>query len=134
MCTFAVFYTAWFLMRRTSVLQICVLVLAAVLWQSAEGAVRKRKVGVRHNPDTLALAMPSPEMPSRGKMVTSAFPVQISVTGRVVLIQSDHNQLLPIYTHTGVLYLTARINKGKNWLGGLPRGRYFINNRPITIN
>ena len=67
-------------------------------------------------------------------MSTSAFPVQITVTGRVVQIQSDHNQLLPIYTHSGVLYLTARLNKGINWLGGLPRGRYFINNRPITIN
>ena len=41
---------------------------------------------------------------------------------------------LTIYTNSGVLYLTARLNKGTNWLGGLPRGRYFINNRPITIN
>ena len=43
-------------------------------------------------------------------------------------------ELLPIYNQNGVLYLTARLNKGTNWLGGLPRGRYFINNRPITIN
>lgn len=99
-----------------------------------EGAARKRKIFSRRNPDTLVVAMPSPEMPVSRKMNTSAFPVQITVTGRVVQVQSDHNQLLPIYNQNGVLYLTARLNKGKNWLGGLPRGRYFINNRPITIN
>jgi len=77
--------------------------------------------------------LPSPEMPTSRKMSTSAYPVKISVTGRVVQIQSDRSQLLPIYTNTGVLYMTARLNKGTNWLGGLPRGSYFINNRPITI-
>ena len=96
--------------------------------------MRRRKVRVRQNPDSLVMAMPSPEMPSTRKMNTSAYPVQISVTGRVVQIQSDRNQLLPIYTQNGILYLTARLNKGTNWLGGLPRGHYFINNRPITIN
>ncbi len=78
--------------------------------------------------------MPSPEMPSNRKMNTSAYPVQIAISGRVVQIQSDHRQLLPIYTQDGVLCLTACLNKGTNWLGGLPRGRYFINNRPIIIN
>ena len=84
--------------------------------------------------DTLVVAVPNPEIPSSRKMNTSAFPVQITVMGRAVQIQSDYNQLLPIYTGNGVLYLTARLNKGTNWLGGLPRGRYFINNRPLTIN
>lgn len=121
-------------MRVTSRLQICLFVLAALLCLPADGAVRKRKVKARRNPDTLVVAMPSPEMPQSRRMSTSAYPVQISVTGRVVQIQSDHNQLLPIYNQNGVLFLTARLNKGTNWLGGLPRGRYFINNRPITIN
>lgn len=114
-------------------MRICLFLLAATLCWSAEGAIRKRKVQVRQNPDTLAVVLSSPEMSSSRKMSTSAYPVQIGVTGRVVQIQSDHNQLLPIYTSGGVLYLTARISKGKNWLSGLPRGRYFINNRPITI-
>ena len=96
--------------------------------------MRKRKIKKPQKPDTLALTIPSPEMSTSRKMSTSAFPVQITVNGRVVQIQSDHSQLLPIYTNTGVLYLTTRLNKGTNWLGGLPRGRYFINNRPITIN
>ena len=121
-------------MRVTSRLQICLFVLAALLCLPADGAVRKRKAKARRNPDTLVVAMPSPEMPQSRRMSTSAYPVQISVTGRVVQIQSDQNQLLPIYNQNGVLYLTARLNKGTNWLGGLPRGRYFINNRPITIN
>ena len=121
-------------MGKTSLQRICILLLVAILCWPADAAVRKRKVQVRRNPDTLTVAVPSPETPSRGKMSTSTYPVQITVTGRVVQIQSDHGQLLPIYTSGGVLYLTARLNKGTNWLGGLPRGRYFINNRPITIN
>ncbi len=121
-------------MRVTPRLQICLFALAALLCLPAEGAVRKRKTLVHRNPDTLIVAMPSLEMPQSRRMNTSAYPVQINVTGRVVQILSDHNQLLPIYNQNGVLYLTARLNKGTNWLGGLPRGRYFINNRPITIN
>lgn len=122
-------------MRRTLILRICLLLLASMLCWPMDGAMRKRKLRTSHNPDSLILAMPSsPEMPFSRKMNTSAFPVQITVTGRVVQIQSDRNQLLPIYTGNGVLYLTARLNKGTNWLGGLPLGHYFINNRPITIN
>ncbi len=120
-------------MKRTSIRRIILLLLVAVMWLPAGGTLRKRKAQARRNPDSLVVAMPSLEMPSSRKMSTSASPVQINVTGRVVQIQSDCNQLLPIYTQSGVLYLTARLNKGTNWLGGLPRGRYFINNRPITI-
>jgi len=121
-------------MKKVSLVRICLLLLAAVMCWPAESAVRKRKILARQKPDTLVVAVPNPEMPSSRKMNTSAFPVQINVMGRVVQIQSDHNQLLPIYTHSGVLYLTARLNKGTNWLGGLPKGSYFINNKPITIN
>ena len=130
-------------MRRTLIMRICLLSLAFMFCWPMEGAVRKRKLKAHRNPDSMIVTMPSSlrsgaggisEIPSSRKMNTSAYPVQISVTGRVVQIQSDRNQLLPIYTHNGVLYLTARLNKGTNWLGGLPRGHYFINNRPITIN
>ena len=115
-------------------MRICLLLLAALLCWPADGALRKRKVKAYRTPDSLAVVATSPEIPSTRKMSTSTYPVQISVIGRAVQIQSDHNQLLPIYTNNGVLYLTARLNKGKNWLGGLPKGHYFINNRPITIN
>ena len=121
-------------MRKVFIQQIGVLLLAVMLCLPAEGGIRKRKVKAQRNPDTLVVTTQSPEIPSSRKMNTSAFPVQITVTGRVVQIQSDQSQLLPIYTNTGILYLTARLNKGTNWLSGLPQGQYFINNRPITIN
>ena len=52
----------------------------------------------------------------------------------MVRIQSEHSQILPIYRQNGSFYMVMRLNKGVNWLNGLPRGRYFINNRPIAIN
>ena len=106
-------------------MRICLLLLAAMLCWPADGALRRRKVKAYRTPDSLAVVATSPEMPSTRKMSTSTYPVQI---------QSDHTPPPPIYTNNGVLYLTARLNKGKNWLGGLPKGHYFINNRPITIN
>ena len=120
-------------MRKVLIMRIGVLLLAVILCLPAAGGVRKRKAKAQRTPDSLVVILPSPEMPTSRKMSTSAYPVKISVTGRVVQIQSDRSQLLPIYTNTGVLYMTARLNKGTNWLGGLPRGSYFINNRPITI-
>ena len=29
--------------------------------------------------------------------------------------------------------MTIRLNKGTNWLTGIPRGNYFINNRPVAV-
>ena len=67
------------------------------------------------------------------KMSHSAYPVQMSVVGNAVRVESPENQILPIYTHTGTFYLIVRLNKGTNWLNGMPKGRYFINNRLIAI-
>lgn len=72
-------------------------------------------------------------MKETGKMLTSTYPVRIQVAMNAVEVHSDHNQILPIYTRNGVLYMAARINRGINWINGLPRGHYFINNRPVTI-
>ena len=123
-------------MRKASLPYIGLLALALALavCLTAEGSVRKRKVRTHRAPDTLVVPYVPPELNIGSRMSTSIFPVKITVIGRAVQIQSDRNQLLPIYTHNGVLYLTARLTKGTNWLGGLPRGRYFINNKPITIN
>ncbi len=123
-------------MRKASLPHIGLLALALALavCLTAEGSVRKRKVRTHRAPDTLVVPYVPPELNIGSRMSTSIFPVKITVIGRAVQIQSDRNQLLPIYTHNGVLYLTARLTKGTNWLGGLPRGRYFINNKPITIN
>jgi hypothetical protein len=121
-------------MRKETVLRICLLMLAAILCLPADAAMRKRKIKPRRDADSMMVTVPNAEMPISRKMSTSAYPVQITVVGRAVQVQSDRGQLLPIYNQNGILYLTARLNKGTNWLGGLPRGRYFINNRPITIN
>lgn len=67
------------------------------------------------------------------RMASSAFPVQMQVKGVSLLIISDYSQLLPIYTRGGTFYMAMRLNKGKNWLNGLPRGCYIINNRNISI-
>ncbi len=69
----------------------------------------------------------------RRKMSTSAYPVQMNVVGNAVRVQSPENQILPVYTANGTFYLFMRLNKGVNWLNGLPRGRYFINNRLVII-
>lgn len=67
------------------------------------------------------------------KLATSTFPVTIWVKGRSLCVMSDYNQLLPIYTRGGTFYLAMRLNKGVNWLNGLPRGQYLINHQPIVI-
>jgi len=84
--------------------------------------------------DTANLQNQMHDLGVRRRMSSSAFPVQMQVSGRSVRVVSDHNQILPIYTHSGAFYMAMRLTKGTNWLTGLPRGRYFINNRPIRIN
>lgn len=75
------------------------------------------------------------ELPDiRHRMLSSAQPVEIRQQGRYLCITSPHAQLLPIYSASGILYSSFRLTKGTNWLSGLPRGSYFINNRKFTIN
>lgn len=83
--------------------------------------------------DTVRQRTSSKDIRSGRRMSTSAYPVRIEVTGRAVKVDSDHVQLLPIYTRGGVLKMTIRLNKGTNWLTGIPRGNYFINNRPVAV-
>lgn len=68
-----------------------------------------------------------------GRMAQSAYPVKLKVMGRSLRVTTKHEQLLPIYTKSGTLYLAMQLNPGVNWLNGLPRGRYRINNRTINI-
>ena len=70
----------------------------------------------------------------RRRMSHSACPVRVQMVGNALKVDSPEAQLLPIYTHAGAFYLIVRLNKGTNWVGGLPRGKYFINSRLITIN
>ena len=73
------------------------------------------------------------EIEQSRKMMSSAFPVDIKLTGRALCIKSEYNQMLPVYSASGVLYMAMHLNKGTNWLNGLPKGHYFINSRPLTI-
>lgn len=84
--------------------------------------------------DTTNLQNQMRDLSIRQRMSSSAFPIQMYISGRSIRVVSDHNQILPIYTQSGAFYMAMRLNKGTNWLTGLPRGRYFINNRPIRIN
>ncbi|MCD8266263.1 MAG: hypothetical protein LUC33_03820 [Prevotellaceae bacterium] len=68
-----------------------------------------------------------------GKAAHSAYPVSLTVKGNSLCVSSKHKQELPIYTQGGALYLTMQLATGKNWLYGLPRGRYRINNRIVSI-
>lgn len=70
---------------------------------------------------------------SSGRMSQSAYPVRLIVKGRNLRVTSKYEQVLPIYTKSGTLYLAMQLNPGVNWLVGLPRGRYRINNRTISI-
>ncbi|MBR3433801.1 MAG: hypothetical protein IKH05_09715 [Bacteroidaceae bacterium] len=111
-------------------LMVCAVVLSVLL--PIEAAVRRKRVPAK--PDTLSLVDKMQDLGRTGRMSCSTFPVKIHISGRAVQIQSDHSQILPIYTRGGAFYMAVRLNKGMNWLNGLPRGHYFINNRPITIN
>ena len=81
------------------------------------------------------LPTPAVDLPNlRHRMMTSPAPVEIHQQGRHLCITSRYAQLLPVYNASGTLYSSFRLTKGTNWLSGLPRGSYFINNRKFTIN
>lgn len=99
----------------------------------APTAVCRRKPLVQKQDSIVRLAPREGDTEVRRKMSTSAYPVQMNVVGSALRVQSPENQILPVYTGTGSFYLFMRLNKGVNWLNGLPRGRYFINNRLVII-
>jgi len=68
-----------------------------------------------------------------GRIAHSVHPVKLTVKGRSLKITSKYEQILPIYTKNGTLYIAMQLNSGVNWLHGLPQGRYRINNRTINI-
>jgi len=115
------------LVVRTIVLSLFLLVLLPM-----GASMRKKRVVTK--PDSIPLSEKIQDFGRTGRMSCSTFPVKIHTSGRAVQIQSDHNQILPIYTRAGAFYMAVRLTKGVNWLNGLPRGNYFINNRPISIN
>ena len=119
-------------MLKHLVVRMFVLLLTLLVLLPVGAYLRKKRVVTK--PDTTSLVERIQDLGQTGRMSCSTFPVKIHTSGRAVQIQSDYSQILPIYTRTGAFYMVVRLNKGVNWLNGLPRGHYFINNRPITIN
>lgn len=100
-------------------------------------AVEKRHVARVDSPRVhrmLDVAKPHREIPINSRqMASSVFPVRMVVKGSALCVTSEYSQILPIYTRGGSFYMAMRLNKGLNWLNGLPRGRYLINYKQISI-
>lgn len=112
---------------------ISLTLLGQALASEARADVRHRKKHIK--PDSVAqLAVRDMGRAVRSTMSTSHRPVQMQVVGRALKVHSPESQMLPIYTSDGTFYIVMRLNKGTNWLSGLPRGKYLINNRQIIIN
>lgn len=86
--------------------------------------------------DTIRHRLPTSEVRDfrSGGMMSSPLPVTIRQQGRQLCVTSRYNQLLPVYSANGTYYSAFRLAKGTNWLTGLPRGRYIINNKRYVIN
>lgn len=126
---------ALFIHIKRLALTLVVVVASAWFGTLAADEMRQTIQVPRQHPDTLlplARRTEVPQLPSR--MMTSPLPVEIMQQGRQLRIKSRYNQLLPIYTASGTYYSSMRLSKGTNWLTGLPRGAYMINNRRYTIN
>lgn len=110
--------------------------MALLLLPQTMRAEAQRRDSTAHKTLTTELRLQAQrELPDiRHRMLTSAQPVEIRQQGRYLCVTSRHAQLLPVYSASGTLYSSFRLSKGTNWLNGLPRGSYFINNRKFTIN
>lgn len=124
--------------KLLSIILVSVLVLVSVQTLASIRSTRASQKLTMLKADSTLLQQPALRQDLNGgmrrKMISSQYPVQMQMVGRSIRIQSDYNQILPVYTHSGAFYMIMRLNKGTNWLNGLPRGRFFINNKPIIIN
>jgi hypothetical protein len=126
--------TILFHARRLALVALLV-ALPAVLVSALADSQRMQTSSLRMKSDTLKPFVRRVEVPQlKVHMLSSPLPVEISQQGRQLCIKSRYNQLLPIYTANGTYYSSLRLTKGTNWLTGLPRGAYMINNRRYTIN
>lgn len=68
------------------------------------------------------------------KRVSSTFPVEVKTKGFSLQVTSKHSQVLPIYKENGAFYGLFLLNKGVNWISGLPKGSYIINNVKFELS
>ena len=107
--------------------------LLVLLFLTSTWAVADRQNTRRLGKDSITVSALKWGELSTGRLVQSAYPVRLTIKGRSLKVTSKYEQVLPIYTHSGTLYVAMQLNPGVNWLNGLPRGRYRINNRTISI-
>lgn len=98
-----------------------------------DSARTERQVGRNRTPKVAVKPKSKDGAVLSQQMASSTFPVRMQVRGSALCVTSDYCQLLPIYTRGGTFYMAMRLNKGLNWLSGLPRGRYLINNQSVVI-
>lgn len=70
----------------------------------------------------------------KSRQLSSTYPIEIKRKGCSLLVMSGQPQLLPVYRDNGVFFGLFRLNKGTNWISGLPRGTYIINNSKFTFS
>ena len=70
----------------------------------------------------------------KNRCVSSTYPVEVKVRRSALLVTSKHSQMLPVYKSNGVFYGLFRLNKGTNWISGLPKGTYIINNSKVRVS
>ena len=68
------------------------------------------------------------------RRVSSTYPIDVKVKRGSLLVTSKYSQKLPVYKANGVFYGLFRLNKGTNWISGLPRGTYIINNAKVIVS
>lgn len=68
------------------------------------------------------------------RRVSSTYPVTIKIRRGALLVTSQYSQMLPVYKGNGVFYGLFRLNKGTNWINGLPKGVYIINNSKVRVS
>lgn len=118
-------------MNKTTLISRCLLAVAIMF--ISNWAMAERKTVSRMTKDSLTITATPWQETSSKRMAQSAYPVKLRVQGHSLRITSKHEQVLPIYTQGGTLYLAMQLTPGVNWLNGLPSGRYRINNRTIRV-
>lgn len=68
------------------------------------------------------------------RKLSTVYPIEVKKKGSSLLVTSGQPQMLPIYKSNGVFYGLFRLNKGTNWINGLPSGTYIINNSRFTLS
>ncbi len=94
------------------------------------------RASVRVRADSTGCGVPFSEYNHiyKTKRVSSTYPVKIILKHGLLLVTSQRPQVLPIYRGNGVFYGLFRLNKGTNWIGGLPKGTYIINSSKVTVS